>query len=29
MSDAWITATNLLISFTILIVTILFWMEFR
>lgn len=29
MGDAWITATNLLISVTILIVTILFWMEFR
>lgn len=29
MSDGWITATNLLISFTILVVTILFWMEFR
>lgn len=29
MSDGWITATNLLISVTILIVTILFWMEFR
>ncbi len=29
MSDGWITATNLLISLTILIVTILFWMEFR
>ena len=29
ISDGWITATNLLISLTILIVTILFWMEFR
>jgi len=29
MSDGWITATNILISVTILIVTILFWMEFR
>lgn len=29
VSDGWITATNLLISLTILIVTILFWMEFR
>lgn len=29
MSDGWITATNLLISLTILVVTILFWMEFR
>lgn len=29
MSDSWITATNLLISLTILVVTILFWMEFR
>lgn len=29
ISDAWITATNLLISLTILVVTILFWMEFR
>jgi len=29
MSDAWITATNILISLTILVVTILFWMEFR
>jgi len=29
MSEGWITATNLLISFTILVVTILFWMEFR
>ncbi len=29
ISDGWITATNLLISLTILIVTILFWLEFR
>ncbi len=29
ISDGWITATNLLISLTILVVTILFWMEFR
>lgn len=29
ISDGCITATNLLISLTILIVTILFWMEFR
>lgn len=29
ISDGWITATNFLISLTILIVTILFWMEFR
>lgn len=29
ISDGWVTATNLLISLTILIVTILFWMEFR
>lgn len=29
MSNGWVTATNLLISLTILIVTILFWMEFR
>jgi hypothetical protein len=29
LGNAWITATNLLISFTILVVTILFWMEFR
>lgn len=29
MADNWVTATNLLISFTILVVTILFWMEFR
>lgn len=28
ISNGWITATNLLISLTILIVTILFWMEF-
>jgi hypothetical protein len=28
MSDGWITATNVLISLTILVVTILFWMEF-
>lgn len=28
MSDGWITATNILISVTILVVTILFWMEF-
>lgn len=29
ISDGWITATNLLISLTILIVTVLFWLEFR
>lgn len=29
MADNWVTATNLLISVTILVVTILFWMEFR
>lgn len=29
MGDHWVTATNLLISVTILVVTILFWMEFR
>lgn len=29
MSNGWVTATNLLISLTILVVTILFWMEFR
>lgn len=29
ISDGWVTATNLLISLTILIVTILFWLEFR
>lgn len=28
ISSGWITATNVLISFTILVVTILFWMEF-
>ena len=29
ISDGWITATNLLISLTILVVTILSWVEFR
>ncbi|ABC43629.1 hypothetical protein GGP91_000301 [Salinibacter ruber] len=29
ISDGWVTATNLLISLTILVVTILFWLEFR
>lgn len=29
MSDGWITASNFLISIVMLIVTILFWMEFR
>lgn len=28
ISNGWITATNVLISLTILVVTILFWMEF-
>jgi hypothetical protein len=28
VSNGWITATNVLISLTILVVTILFWMEF-
>lgn len=29
MSDGWITASNFLISVIMLVVTILFWMEFR
>lgn len=29
ISNGWVTATNILISLTILVVTILFWMEFR
>ena len=29
VQEAWVTATNIFISLTILIVTILFWMEFR
>ena len=29
LGDAWITASNFLISIVMLIVTILFWMEFR
>jgi hypothetical protein len=29
MGDGWITASNFLISIVMLVVTILFWMEFR